>query len=167
MTEDTTRPQPRWLRTAARILLVPYLIVLLLITWLPGDDAETVTGVVATLASWFETFGVPFAVGYPALEFFANIALFMPFGVLVAVGWPMTPLWSIVAAALATSCMIEAVQLALPSRFPTVSDVLANASGGLVGCLIARYLGIPWSHARAIFGSSPRRIEPQGVEGTP
>lgn len=78
----------RRLTLASRVALVPYLVTLALIVWLPGDDAEAVTGIVATTARMLETWGIPFEVGYPVLEFTANIALFVPFGVLASAAWP-------------------------------------------------------------------------------
>ena len=126
-------------RTPARVLLVPYLITLLLITWLPGDEATKVTGIVATLATWLGPLGVPFSVAYPVMEFLANIALFVPFGLLSAVSWPALSRWSIFAAGFATSGVIELVQLMLPTRYPTVSDLIANTLGAAIGCGVAAF----------------------------
>lgn len=36
----------------------------------------------------------------------------------------------------ATSILIEVVQIALPTRYPTVSDVIANTLGAAVGVVI-------------------------------
>lgn len=126
----------RRLTLAPRVALVPYLVALALIVWLPGDDAEAVTGIVATTARMLETWGIPFEFGYPVLEFTANIALFVPFGVLVSAAWPALEAWKIVAAGAATSILIEVVQIALPTRYPTVSDVIANTLGAAVGVVI-------------------------------
>lgn len=128
------------LRSAARVLLLPYLVALGLIVWLPGQDAEAVTGVVATMARMLEGWGVPFDVGYPVLEFIANIALFVPFGALVAMAWPSLQAWKVIAAGAATSIVIELVQIALPTRFPTVSDVIANTLGAAVGFAVVAML---------------------------
>lgn len=128
------------LRSAARVLLLPYLVALGLIVWLPGQDAEAVTGIVATVARMLEGWGVPFDVGYPVLEFIANIALFVPFGALVAMAWPALQAWKIIAAGAATSIIIEVVQIALPTRFPTVSDVIANTLGAAVGFAVVAML---------------------------
>ena len=125
----------------ARGLLLPYLIALALIVWLPGQDAEAVTGVVATVARMLEGWGLlPFDVGYPVLEFVANIALFVPFGVLVAVAWPTLRPWRVTVAWAATNILIEVVQIALPTRFPTVSDVIANTLGAAVGVAVVAVL---------------------------
>ncbi|WP_091230786.1 VanZ family protein [Microbacterium sp. 3J1] len=125
---------------ASRVLLVPYLAVVALIVWLPGKDAESVTGIVAMTARMLAGWGVPFEVGYPVLEFAANIALFVPFGALVAAAWPALPAWKVVAAGAATSVVIELVQIALPTRYPTVSDVVANTLGAAVGFALVRWL---------------------------
>lgn len=117
----------------ARILLAPYLVVVLLLTWLPGEDAGRVTGIVATIAHAFEAVGVPFDVGYPVLEFLANVALFAPLGALCALAWPHIRFGWIVAAGGALSVLIELVQLAMPSRYSTVSDVIANTAGTALG----------------------------------
>ncbi len=130
----------RRLTQSARVALLPYLAALALIVWLPGQDAEAVTGIVATTARMLESLGVPFGIGYPVLEFTANIALFVPFGVLVAVAWPALQAWKVVAAGAATSILIELVQIALPTRYPTVSDVIANTLGAAVGCGAAWWL---------------------------
>lgn len=128
------------LRSAARVLLLPYLVALGLIVWLPGQDAEAVTGVVATMARMLEGWGVPFDLGYPVLEFIANIALFVPFGALVAMAWPALQAWKVIVAGAATSIVIEVVQIALPTRFPTVSDVIANTLGAAVGVAVVAVL---------------------------
>lgn len=121
------------MKLASRVVLVPYLVALALIVWLPGDDAETVTGIVATAARTLEAWGIPFEVGYPMLEFMANVALFVPIGALVSAAWPALQAWRVVAAGTATSILIEVVQIGLPTRYPTVSDAIANTLGAAVG----------------------------------
>lgn len=119
-----------------RVLLAPYLLALALIVWLPGEQAGQVTGIVATIAEWVALAGVPFATAYAVLEFVANIALFVPFGLLLAWGWPRLHFWQIVALGAASSITIELVQILLPTRFPTLSDVIANTLGAAFGWLL-------------------------------
>ena len=123
-----------------RVLLAVYTVVVLLITWLPAADAENVTGIVATLADVLVPLGVPFDVGYTVLEFVANIALFAPLGVLLSLAWSRLPWWAVTLVGAALSCVIELVQIALPTRFSTVSDVVANTLGTLIGVLLVRVL---------------------------
>ena len=122
----------------ARILLVPYAVALALIVWLPAQQAGQFTGIVADCARLLVPLGVPLEVGYPLLEFTANIALFVPFGLLVKLAWPQLAWWRIVLLGFATSALIEGVQFAIPSRFPTVSDLIANTAGAVLGWVLAR-----------------------------
>lgn len=121
----------------ARVLLVPFAVFLFLVTWLPGDDAEKVTGIVATLAHLLESWSIPFSVGYPILEFLANVALFAPLGLLLHLSWPALPWWAVTAIGCSTSTLIELVQIALPTRYPTLSDIIANTLGTAAGFLVA------------------------------
>lgn len=120
---------------AARVLLVPYAIALGLIVWLPGEEASKATGIVF----WFARFvsdltGLPLAISSTVFEFLANIVLFVPLGLLLTLGWPRLKPWLVVLIGCASSITIELVQLAIPSRYSTVSDVIANTLGTAVGC---------------------------------
>lgn len=130
-------------RLAARILLAPYLVVVLLLTWLPAKDAGQVTGIVATVARWFDGL-VPFEVGYPILEFLANVAMFAPLGVLGALAWPQASAGWIIGAGAVLSAVIELVQLTMPSRFSTLSDVIANTLGAAAG-----WVAVAWWRSRS------------------
>jgi VanZ family protein len=44
--------------------------------------------------------------------------------------------WSATLAGLVTSGIIEGVQLFLPTRYATVSDLVANTAGALLGALL-------------------------------
>lgn len=124
----------------SRLLLAAYTVVVLLITWLPAEDAGRVTGIVDTLAGLLVPLGVPFDAAYTVLEFVANVALFAPFGALLALAWSRLPWWAASLVGAGLSCVIELVQIALPSRFATVSDVVANTLGTLIGVLLVRIL---------------------------
>jgi glycopeptide antibiotics resistance protein len=72
-------------------------------------------------------------ISYDALEFTANVGMFVPIGVLVAMlsrHW-----WIALVVGVALTCGIEFTQQFLPARFPSVSDLVANSSGALVGAL--------------------------------
>jgi len=72
-------------------------------------------------------------ISYEAVEFTANVGMFVPIGALVAAlsrhWW-----WGLVFG-IALTCCIEFVQQFLPARFPSVSDLVANSLGALVGAL--------------------------------
>lgn len=125
----------------SRILLVPYTIALALIVWLPGDQASRVTGIVGRIArALADRLDLSFLHTYTALEFLANIALFIPFGLLLALAWSRLKTWHLTLLGLLTSGLIEFVQLFLPTRFSTVSDLVANTAGAVVGCLFVRII---------------------------
>jgi len=106
------------------------------IVWSPQPDAGAFTGVVAIAARWLEALGLPFEPTYIVLEFLANIALFVPFGILALTAFRWMRVWSATAAGFFTSCLIEGVQLFLPTRFSTISDLVANTAGALIGALL-------------------------------
>ena len=121
---------------AARVMLVPYLALLFWVVFVPAREAGRVTGLVVSIAQLLGVVGIPFEPAYVVLEFLANIALFVPLGALLALASARLPRWAIIATGFVTSVVIELVQLALPSRFSTVSDVVANTLGTGFGLLL-------------------------------
>lgn len=128
---------------AARSLLVPYLVVLALVVFLPARQAGQVTGIVGWAADQLALLGVPREPTAVVLEFLANIVLFVPFGGLVALAFPGTRWVTVLLVGCLASTGIELVQLAIPSRVATVSDVIANTAGTGVGLLLARVRRTP------------------------
>ncbi|MEJ1088257.1 VanZ family protein [Microbacterium sp. Mu-80] len=130
-----------FLAILARVLLVPYGVALALIVWLPATAASKVTGIVYRLAQFVSSrFDVSMTTTYTLFEFLANIALFVPLGLLLVAAFPRNSAWVVLLLGYATSATIELVQTMLPSRYPTLSDVIANTLGTAIGCLIARML---------------------------
>lgn len=128
---------PRPVVAAARWLFPAYLVVLALIVFLPAREAGRLTGVVGWLALQVGKLGIPVDPAYVVLEFTANILLFLPFGLLATVAYPRLRPVLVIAIGFASSVVIELVQLAIPSRYATVSDVIANTVGTAIGCLAA------------------------------
>ena len=118
-----------------RIVFAVYLVTVGVIVWSPQPDSGT-TGIIAVAARALESLGLPFEPSYVVLEFTANIVLFVPFGMLALTAFRWTRVWSATAAGFFTSCLIEGVQLFLPTRFSTVSDLIANTLGALIGALL-------------------------------
>lgn len=119
--------------------ILGYLALGLVIVWSPMPVTDLVGPVLTGFDSVLENaFGLPPGLGLNALEFVANIVLFIPpaifFGLRVA---PYN--WSIVVVAgIICSVAVETFQLAfLPGRSATVQDVIANSLGALIGALIA------------------------------
>ncbi|UOE44344.1 VanZ family protein [Agromyces larvae] len=146
--------------TIARALLVPYLVLLALIVFLPAREAGRVTGIVGWAAELLAGFGVPREPAAVALEFLANVALFVPFGVLLALAWPRLGAWSVIGIGAATATVIELVQLGIPSRVSTVSDVIANTTGTAIGLVLvlAVAAGAVHRHQRVVRSSRRRTI---------
>ena len=117
----------------ARILLPVYLTALAFIVFAPSDGATKVTGIVALAAKALGVLQIPFEPAYVVLEFVANIVLFVPFGVLVRLVWTRARWSAVLALGLLTTIAIELTQLSLPTRYSTLSDVIANTLGTGVG----------------------------------
>lgn len=114
-----------------RVLLVVYLIGLVRVTLWPRIGADDTFDLVRTVLAWLNSTGVPLS--FSATEFLANIALFVPFGILVGL-LTRRPAWTVVGLGLATSAVIELVQLLfLPDRVADLRDLLANTLGTAVG----------------------------------
>ncbi len=129
----------------AKVLLLPYLAAVLLITLLPADAAGRVTGLVGVLADLVAGWGVPREPAAVAFEFLANVALFVPLGVLLSLAWPRLSPWLVIGAGFVLSGAIELTQFTLPSRFPTVGDVVANTTGAAIG-----YAAVAWWRLRRL-----------------
>ncbi len=68
-------------------------------------------------------------------DLLANIALFLPLG--FALRRFGVAAWAVLLVALGASIAIELAQLLIPGRTSSVSDLIGNALGGLVGALLA------------------------------
>jgi VanZ family protein len=132
-------------RAAARFLLGPYLAALALVVFLPARDAGRVTGLVGWVADLVAAWGVPREPAAIVFEFLANVVLFVPFGLLLAASIPRWSPWAIIGVGLVASVAIELVQLGIPSRVSTVSDVIANTAGTAIGCTMVMW----WRMSRA------------------
>jgi VanZ family protein len=144
-----TRSRRVSVRATARVLLAPYLAALALIVFLPARDAGRVTGIVGWAADLVAMWGVPREPAAIVFEFLANVALFVPFGLLVAAAAPRWSPWAIIVLGLLASVAIELVQLGIPSRVSTVSDVIANTAGAAFGCTIVMWRAISRSDPTA------------------
>ena len=76
-------------------------------------------------------------VDYAVAEFSANVLLFVPMGLLFTLVLGRWRWWLAVAIGVVATLTIEFVQLFLPARFSTASDLIANTLGTLLGVGIA------------------------------
>lgn len=141
-------------RRGTQVVLVAYLLLVGWITLTPDLADNEALGKVRVVTDWLTTRGIP--VTYDGVEAGANVLMFGPFGVLVGLlvrrrrGW-----WAGVVAAGATlSVAIETAQrLFLPTRVPTVQDVVMNTAGAALGVLVL-VVGQRWLARRARTGDS-------------
>ncbi|WP_417505978.1 VanZ family protein [Microbacterium sp.] len=122
----------------ARVALVGYLLFIGFTVWLPANVSAKVTGLVGVMARWVSDAGIaPYYQSAVVFEFLANVALFVPVGCLLPFAWSRLRLWQVVLIGALMSGLIESVQGLMPSRYPTISDVIANSLGTLAGGVIA------------------------------
>ena len=144
MTEIVVGPPPPcsharlWIST---ILLIFYAGFVLLVTMWPQPQQLEFDGIAARVLRALHNLGVPEAFGYNALEFTANIGMFVPLGFLLGLALARRAWWVAIFLLPGFSAAIEFVQgIALDERVSTVLDVLANTIGGYLGLLFAMIL---------------------------
>lgn len=85
--------------------------------------------------------GLPGFIDYDVVEFLANVGMFIPIGFFAAIAVSRRLWWIVIIAGALLSVGIEQAQaLLLPERFATVSDILANSLGAIVGAVIGLFL---------------------------
>jgi len=111
--------------------------VALVVAWpspIDRDQETNITRVLGVMHVW----GLPRWFDYLALEFTANIGMFVPLAFLLGLALPVRLGWVPILVGPAVSILIEVAQfLLLPERFGTPRDVLSNSIGALVGGLLA------------------------------
>ena len=138
---STLAVRPRRGAATARVALVGYLLFVGFTVWLPASVSSKVTGLVGVMARWVAEAGIAsYQQSAVVLELLANVALFVPVGLLLPFAWPRLRLWQVTLAGGLLSVVIESVQGLMPSRFPTISDVIANTTGTFLGAVVATLL---------------------------
>lgn len=125
----------------ARLVLAPLSVAYLVaVGWMTltvrpyGDD---IGGVVDRLLAWLSRRPLTEWVTYAWLEFFANIAMFVPLGVFVVLWFGVRRWWLAPLIGFALSAAIELAQLQfLPSRFADPRDLVANTAGAVLGAAV-------------------------------
>ena len=126
------------LRRTTLVLTVAYLIVLVLVAFWPTPIDRDARDLIGSLVGWLGRHGAPDWLGYRAIEFGANIALFVPVGLFITILAGAERWWLGLFAGLAASSTIEFGQFVfLPARFATINDVVANTAGAATGALLA------------------------------
>lgn len=123
------------------VLVVLYVGALAAIAFWPTPVDRGVDVLNSWPVRWLEaSFGIPRPTGYDVVQTAANVVLFVPLG-WFAVALTRWSWWQVTVAGFVASVGIELGQAWLrPERFATVSDVVANTSGALVGAWAASVL---------------------------
>jgi glycopeptide antibiotics resistance protein len=136
------------MRLLLRILFAVYLVVMGFVVWSPQPTGGV--GILQVVARRVASLlGTPPGPTFDVLEVAANVAMFVPFGVLALTAYRWMRVWSATLAGLVTSGIIEGVQLFLPTRYATVSDLVANTAGAFLGALLVATTRRARTHAKA------------------
>ncbi|HEX5331216.1 MAG TPA: VanZ family protein [Cellulomonas sp.] len=124
-------------RRARRVIVCAaalYLLGVARMTLWPDFASPGELDAVRSLVAWLTRRGIP--VTYDGVEAAANVVMFVPFGVLGGLLVSRQYRSTVVAAGCAVSAAIETSQLLfLPTRVPTVQDVVLNTAGAALGLL--------------------------------
>lgn len=102
---------------------------------------------------------------YDVVEFSANVVIFVPLGVLVAAMLPRDRWWQvIVVGAVASTCMEIGQLVFLSGRHPSLTDVVDNTFGALLGALLVLVVRV--SAARTGASRSALRADDRTVRST-
>lgn len=116
------------------------LIPLALVAFWPSPVDKPVSGQLMAVLNVLHRHGAPGWFDYNFVEAFANVVLFVPVGFVSALAFPAKRWWQIGAFGLLVSGCMELGQLLfLHDRFASPSDIVTNASGAVIGALLAAF----------------------------
>lgn len=122
-----------------QIVLPPMLILLALIAFWPTPVDQPIQSQLARFLQFLHLHGIPAWFTYSYVEAGANVALFLPLGVIGCLAFPDKRWWQVGALGLLVSGCMELGQiLFLHDRFASPLDLVTNASGAVIGALLAR-----------------------------
>lgn len=130
-------PPRRVTRAVALALGLPFLIGLALLTLTPSRVEDTMPNLLDVVLSGARRLGWE-SLDFTRLEIIANILVFVPVGILAFILVPRRFWLVALLTGPAISLSIELAQrLVLPHRAATVTDVIANSGGALIGVSLA------------------------------
>ncbi len=112
-----------------------YLLAMIMIAFWPVPVDSSAGPELARALHWLHAHGVATFVNYDFVEFSANVIFFVPLGVFLGLG--LRRFWVAGLVGIVVSGLIEAGQLLfLPNRFATLTDVVANSLGCVLGAAL-------------------------------
>jgi glycopeptide antibiotics resistance protein len=124
------------------IATVAYLVLVGWVTLSPQSGIEQ-NSIVWRFVEFFEQFPGSDWVTFSAVEFLANIALFVPLGLFFVLLLGRRRWWLAMLLSVVTTLGIEFSQQYISGRVPDVRDIIANSLGGAIGALLALILTYP------------------------
>lgn len=122
----------------AAIALSIYVAFVLIVTLTPSPVDLSFRNDLVNLLDKLHERGLPGLIDYRFVEFTSNVTLFIPVGFIASLLLPRRAWWLVLLIGPLFSLAIEfAQQTFLPARYATVSDVVANSIGTLVGAVVA------------------------------
>lgn len=134
------RERRRSRRRQAGALLVAYVALIGLVTLTPDSVDRGVYPYLLRGVVFVQHHGIP-GFRYSMIEEVANVALFAPLGVLGVLAVGARRWWAVALAGTALSASVELAQGAfLPARVASITDVVANGTGALLGATAAAFV---------------------------
>jgi glycopeptide antibiotics resistance protein len=135
---DKGPPKSRVRQQLGLALVMAYGLIVILATMWPTPLDQGFASSINRLLAVLHRNGIPEWFGYSKLEFTANVLMFVPLGFLVSMLLPVRVWWLALIICPGLSVAIELTQaFALSARFATISDVVSNSTGALIGALLA------------------------------
>lgn len=114
------------------------LVTLAFIAFWPTPVDRPVQSQLADILQFLHRHGIPTWFNYRFIEASANVLLFVPLGIVSSLSFPEKQWWHIATFGLLISGCMELGQLLfLHNRSATPQDLVTNASGAVIGALLA------------------------------
>ena len=123
-----------------KLVLVAMLALLAVVAFWPSPIDQPVAGALEDILLFLHRHGIPRWFNYRFIEASANVVLFVPLGILSVLAFPGKHWWQIAAFGLLISGCMELGQLLfLQDRYASPIDLITNASGAVLGALLATW----------------------------
>jgi glycopeptide antibiotics resistance protein len=134
------------------ILTVVTFVYLGVVGWItlgPQPFDEGSDSFVWRLLGFFGRFAATDWITYSGLEFWSNVAMFVPVGLFFLLLLGRRRWWLAIVLGIVLTCVIEFAQQFIPDRVSDPRDILANTVGALVGVVVALLVTWPAAVRRA------------------